>query len=69
MSVIEQQLQTIFTSALNEAVVPVEDRFVKEVSFLPKSLSSSGFLDFDLSYFISYGFPLNQSVGLSDIIG
>jgi hypothetical protein len=48
-------------------VVPVENRFIKKIDFLPKTVK--GNLDFDVSYWISFGIPLIQNIGVSDIIG
>ena len=56
---------------MNEAVVPIENKFIKKLDFLPESLS--GDLNFDVSYWISWGFlpgvSMNNSISLSDIIG
>ena len=53
---------------MNEAVIPVENRFIKKVDFLPKTISDG--LNFDVSYWISFGtLPYDQTIGVSDIIG
>jgi len=68
ISFYEQQLQKIFTSPVNQATIPVENRFIKQVDFLPKTLT--GDLNIDISYAISWHYiPLNQNLSLSDIIG
>jgi hypothetical protein len=57
VSLREYQLQQIFTSPINEAIIPVENKFIKKIDFLPKTIT--GNLDFDISTWISEGLPLD----------